>query len=476
MLALPARPLPESVLIISLVSITPNELQRFLSYFSVTPSERLIVINAPNDDCGKRPDRVSRVYRLSALACHQGWDFVIFIDSLTQSQLSGHVRPGRSKEPSIVLSSIHRSKKADDKTGALVAARRLDLQDLNVLTLMLYLPLLVSREQGYTLAQSYFNRGLILADPDRQIYDRCMPTERQMLAKDAAESEVVDRVQALPFELRDMISRYHKDGTLTKNMTSAPSRILQTLVVNIQVVIPMSRAQMTDIVQQLRNLTRKTCRGWEFVLHRWEHPVPATRQQIWHLFERWFVLNRLEIPFLFIEEFPLVPAAPLSMIRWDFYRCPMVSRVGVRTACDFWDSKFREFERKRDGTTATGKATGNLAEKYTELLIDYDGPFYHDPPAFIPGVDEGKHVPIFVITPEAKEITLVEMEAKMNPRYGAISPLFVPWDQVGEGTVHDMWRKTWATYSYRTEMSPQCALFLDRQSLQDGTLVLTQLM
>ena len=494
MLNVPSRQRADSVLIIPLVPISQTEHVTFTSYFPLTtasplggPNSSLVFTEVARDKSCKRPDRIEKVYELSTLAHHQGLNFLILIDSLTQSQLSGNVRPGRSPYPSIILVSIHSAQGTTIKTAPLVAARRLDLKDLWQLFQRLNLPLIISENRGYTLAQSYFNQGLILADPHRSIFDRSMPSQDEQSIKYQQQDQIIHRIGDLPTELAQMITTQHQRLSNPINLTDFPSYIRPPGgFMHIQMLIPASAHQLNKIYHTLKDALTNFTVNFGFSLHIWQGHAPASRQELYRLFERYFVLNRsgLQKNFMFIDHYPLAKRKPISVVQWDFYKAPLVRRVSFADAYSVWYTtanpcyrdEVSDDEEEEKGEEAESGI--HLSKKFTELLLDYDGPFFHDPPRFVPGVEDGKTTPVFQLTTKISEIHLREISSLLGDM-GLAAPKrarIIDWICGYEGSLRDMWRITWECYRYRTKESPRSAVFIDSMSITDKKVAITELM
>ena len=56
------------------------------------------------------------------------------------------------------------------------------------------------------------------------------------------------------------------------------------------------------------------------------------------------------------------------------------------------------------------------------------------------------------------------------------SYILVEWDQNDDETDHDMWRLLWGCYSYRGWATTDAALFIDRQSALDKTVIVATIL
>ena len=158
------------------------------------------------------------------------WDSVIYVDSLSCSQIEGKVRSGRTTSLSLVAACIRTLQVPDqgqhdqfpDQMPS-VYVKRTSLQELTtILHKKFDWNKDFNEENGYITDQTWYDKGLIVYDSHRPIFDRSITAKEQRVYGRGPADHAITRMGVLPPEIRNMVADAHQTEFDVNKMTAAP--------------------------------------------------------------------------------------------------------------------------------------------------------------------------------------------------------------------------------------------------------------
>ena len=459
------------------------------SHASITADTRTVPKATSWQHAKRDEDCVANVYQLAVEALHkEQWNNVLYFDSLSRSQLDGVVRPGRPAAVSLIITQISppqpSSSESDNVTprrSSLINAKRVYIPEINDVVDGKSICNIEFDEKikNRTDPQSWYDQGMMLFDPQRPLFNRSFPTaEDQARGRNQAD-DALHTMRSAPREIMDMIMQAHCVETNIDEMTTAPARPSEDPEeLQVHMLISMKSDDLTSLEGRLNDMLSHSENNSHCKLHAWRAIHPASRYDTWRLFERFCYYNRKQTysTFAFIGWAPTDGNVDVGIMQWNYNVPPLVRKTSLQEAMDLWKANMkRDFKPPPD--------SADLYDKNVELLLDYDAPFYWDPPPFISLKKETFDIPVFLLTKHLtqeefsavrEEIeTMGEVDSAFGEGKGCI---LVEWDREEDGTLDDMWRLTWQCHAYRGQGSTGSVVFIDRQSAVDLTVTVTDLL
>lgn len=172
---------------------------------------------------------------------------MIIVDALSEEQLSGNVRQGRSRGLSVVYVQVDGTKGEGiyAKTGwdMNVMAKRMDIGDArDAVRECKAIPFAVphSHDMHFGGPGAYYGGGILLYDPARPVYDKTIssPSDPDDIASATRQALALD--PPLPPEIVTKIIALAEEESDLKLMTSAPPVLtLNTKRLDIHLLVPL---------------------------------------------------------------------------------------------------------------------------------------------------------------------------------------------------------------------------------------------
>ena len=231
--------------------------------------------------------------------------------------------------------------------------------------------------------------------------------------------------------------------------------------------------------KRLRQSKKKDIKEMQCVVHPWKGHKPATRCDVWRLFQRYYEMNTEPSYSLFLfvgwQGWSNIDIK-IGLIQWYYDELPPARVLPIETAAKKWTQSV-------DGNARVSTHCTSYNDPNLELIVDPRGRFFYDPPNFVRLYDDDRMVaPVFFLTnhltQEQRRIIIEELE---NPGGHEITGTgkgygFVEWDQETDGEEENIWRLLWQVATYRGDGRTHCALFIDRESPNEKKVIIAETM
>lgn len=477
----------------------------------------------------KIPDSIASIFHISVHAHRFGWSRIILADSLSSKQILGTTREGQDKQLSVVVveispatSSVHEGNATEH--GSIVA-KRFSLKEIKDLTKAgnggKWINNLPKRVEKYPHisgvdTNSFYNTGIPLYNPQLPIFDHALRLPANFHGNTATEANTEDfedqkadqalkAMRGLPFELvHSILDAYSVETDLDK-MSSAPNMFekltAEQMEVHVLYYLPHSELVKLEesinkiILQNHQERRRRKIEGRgpgqsEVAdnqtccrLHPWRALHPASLLDAWNLFQRW--MTHMLHPDYPAFAFLLPQVAPdsehslqIGIIQRSCSFCPWWNLLPAAKAYDIWyNDTFSQNYLGDEGTFYSNPP--NL-----EFGLDYSSSFYWEPPRFI-SMAKGPAAPVFLLTKHLSQYelrqVLEEIEImtdddwcrgpKVDKHY-----VLVPWQRDTDGNLDDAWQLAWEVAHYAGDETAKTGIFIDKQSAEDKTVMISHLM
>ena len=239
--------------------------------------------------------------------------------------------------------------------------------------------------------------------------------------------------------------------------------------------MPMTSEQLANLQAGLDEELARANIGGRCKLHRLAFH-PASRRDTWRIFERLceFHYDRLYPMLFLIGNTQCKTGIEVGIVNRKCGRPAFARNVSVIEAMSLWKDTY-------NGRSSRSLSdSGSFSDRSTELLLDYDSPFFWNPPPFI-SLEDGP--PLFLLTKHLtqQELSAILLEIKTMHEDDVASEggkkyALVEWDHEEDGNVDDMWRLTWKCYTYLGNQSSCSAIFIDKESATDQKVIVTNLL
>ncbi|KAL8729985.1 MAG: hypothetical protein Q9181_004821 [Wetmoreana brouardii] len=173
---------------------------------------------------------IGQIYNIATNAYTLAWKRLIIVDALSREQLTGHVRPGRSTDVSVVYVQLDGTK--GDGIDSMPC-------EVNIIAKRMYIDRArqAIREQKRVLneiprdngsldgtLQEWFEAGMLLYDPLKPIYDKTLSSSLTTDEVGRAIEQVLSLRTCFPSEVAAMIKQYAREERDLEKLISAPSK------------------------------------------------------------------------------------------------------------------------------------------------------------------------------------------------------------------------------------------------------------
>ncbi|PYI08735.1 hypothetical protein BO78DRAFT_395340 [Aspergillus sclerotiicarbonarius CBS 121057] len=435
-----------------------------------------------------RPDSQENMYAVAILAYRAGWTGLVVADGLTQRQLHGALRVGEDPLASVAMVAI-RPRPATTSAGddVCVFAQRATVGGKSNAELLETLRTLQPRPQeGPWLRDLYRDVGMILHDPGRGPFtlDKAAQLGREEWLQSTR--HVLATQTPLPAELVESVVSHASSGS--EGPIAPPSWVHPDLwgEINIFLLFPTTPAELQIIQSTLDGVAKSWIDTQEgpvgrrtFKLISWEHHHAMSRRQLMNLWHGYDLQRRsggMETAICFLMK-PVDNAADIQIGIFHY------SREGQAIVTH---KPLHQILERPDATswpvlswlTMPGDFSLDREEtEVTELLHDFDQPFYANPPRWLPTKSDLNCVALFSLaqtTPNQADAIKAELRTRgqVERRVEEKFACFVPWDGEEHGTLDDIWKIVWELYTYyRGNRAFFPIFFADQQSAADNTVL-----
>ena len=406
---------------------------------------------------------------------------------MTREQLTGDVRPGRSRDVSVVYVQIDETKGhgLNGKSGEElhVTARRMHtLYAQKALTEQKSLSFNISRknQERRETPQEYYDAGILLYDPSKSVHDKSLPSDSPPDPTADTINQVFLLQPPLPPEVTLKIREFAQEELELEDMTAAPTKLpMDSKQRHVHSLVPMSVKEIKHLEDLYNEKLRASDSDVTCTIHPWTASRPANRRDLWRLCQRFFHANRHAYSLYSLFWFAGWPGwqkdTEIGMLQC-FYECPQPTRrVTIEQAVKAWQAFH--------GSPSYGSnPCGPYDDPAFELILDPHARFFHDPPPFLSLNSSTMAVPVFFltshITEEESDVIKLGFDKpeKIDERLGYPEIIFVEWHSNEDGSVEDMWRLLWQCSSYRADGKINTALFVDKQTASDNRVVVANVM
>ncbi|KAL8689524.1 MAG: hypothetical protein Q9218_004823 [Villophora microphyllina] len=440
-----------------------------------------------------RQGSIGQIYNIASNAFAMGRDRIILVDALTSDQLTGKVRPGRSKDVSIVYVQIDRATKHKARLSSVkdttVWAKR-----LNIDTVPWMLKERTSVSWGTTYdwcdrkyirtPQQYYDAGMLLYDANKPVYDKTFSPSNTSDDFAHAMAQILSLDPPLPAELTDKITAYAQGPADMGPMTAAAAakHTLDRKKIEIHLLVPLESGELENLQktynEELTRSPNRHIKDIQCVMHPRFASRLATRSDLWHLFQR--MCDKTTERRFNILVFAGWPGWQKS--QENHGEPPATRRLPITEVANVW----REiYTKARVGWDA--EACRDFKDPDFEFLLDPNAPFFHNPSQF-QSLEKGVvMVPVFCMTRQMppKDMSTIREKFCGLDQYadmyaGTVFPMdfyFVQWASEKDGTVEDMWHLLWHYMQHNGLDLPHrscAAIFIDQQTLSDGKVIVAQ--
>lgn len=408
------------------------------------------------------------------------------MDSLSREQLTGNARPGRDTEVSVVYVQIDRDTgdglygKSSEETH--VMAKRMHILDARK-ALVEQKPL--SSDLSSSIAdqnespEAYYDAGILLYDPSKSVYDKSYPSIDAPNPIANAIKQVFALQPPLPPEVILRISEFAQEECELKHMTAAPAKYPRApRKLHVYSLIRMSIKETKHLEDLYNKQLRDRSADETCTIHQWTASRPANRRDLWRLHQCFFDANRcMDYPvFLFIGWPGWQKDTEIGVLRHHYEFPQPTRRMTIREAIMQWQPTYGLRYAPYYGSD------GSYDDPAFELILDPHARFFYDPPPFVSLSSNTVAMPVFFLTRHItkKQTSTIkgrlckteEFEEGLN--YPEIA--FVEWHSNIDGSKEDMWRLLWECCSYQGWGGAGTAMFVDKQTVSDGKVIVATVM
>ncbi|KAL8704950.1 MAG: hypothetical protein Q9201_001896 [Fulgogasparrea decipioides] len=431
-----------------------------------------------------RQGSIGQIYNIATNAYALGWKRLIIVDALSREQLTGDVRPGRSTDVSVVYVQLDNTK-GDGKNSmpceeVNVIAKRMNIDSARQ-TIREQKPVSngIPRENGSLegTLQEWFEAGMLLYDPLKPIYDKTLSSSPITYEVDRAIDQVLSLRTPLPYEVAAMIKQYAREEVDLEKLTSAPAKFeTDPTRLEVHLLKPLKAAEVQSL-QEMYNRKLQDCpMDVRCVVYPWIASQPATRRDLWRLFE-------------FRNKDRFGPGAILIFAGWPgcqdlsvvgllrFHRLlPMPTRrTTIEAAAAVWETVY-------SSTYPHNDYSRDYSDPAFELLLDPCSKYFYDPPPFVSLVKDAITAPVFFLIRHLTSEETSAIKAELLKPNGEDEEFelkdlaFIEWKADVDGTEQDIWRLLWQCLCYRGDGCTGTAIFIDRQTVSDNKVIVAEIM
>ncbi len=419
------------------------------------------------------------------------WNQIIVVDALSREQLSGEVRPGRSPEVSVVLvqtsdllENYHHSLLGKENR---VLAKRMSVHEATrtirePVPENYGLPLDHIGNSKRIFPQHYYESGVLLYDPEKQLYDKSILSSLSEDTQLRPIDQVLELKPTLPAEIAIKIRDDARSDIELEELTAAPAKFNVTKErLDIHALVPLEEGELKGLQERLNRILKEgkseneATKKVDCVIHAWNGHKPATRYDTWRLWQRFHERHTgpYHSIFFFIGWSGWDPNShEIGMIQWNYHELSPTRRISIERAAETWVAYM-------GGSHGGSDVCRNYEDPEFELFSNPRARFYYDPPPFV-SLNEGDlfTAPVFYLTkhltPDEDDIIIEELMTEDEADSGLGKDkdyTYVEWDQNEDGGEADIWRLLWQVASYTGQSTAYCALFIDKDSPIDNKVI-----
>lgn len=423
---------------------------------------------------------MAELFATASRAKAKGWPQFAVADSLTYRQISGNVRLGENSEPSLIIVQLPSVQTDQDHPTNQnnVLAKRFALQ------LAIYM--LISQEHfsivpckepnvGRVEKEIFDSYGMSLLDPEKTLFEPNFASDGPRQRQLHAVYQVCARKPSLPLEVTDMILDLVDEETPLQELTDAPTLLQNNMdVLEVHALIPLP--DIDAATEALNTILRE--HEMTAVIYPWKGKVSATRREFSRLWDR--IIHENRRPHYFAACFVGSPTAvqdnELIVTHWNYRNATFVRKIAIENVVPSWQKHFNSSYMKQGIYDFPREALKNV-----EILFHPDQHFYDDTPPWDDSASPGAAT-VFLLTKKPDKTTLDAFKDRMNHDLGEYSSIedynghpynYVDWEREEDGDEWDMLRIAIECENDQGGRN-KCSypLFVDQQSLGDGTIIL----
>lgn len=475
--ALKLDPAPSLKLVYSL---SAGRSQRPLHYGGVTDKNMISL------SLGTR----ARLFAIASLARKKGWKHLAVADEISFQQLDAE-SPGFSfvyiqlSEPT--KSESYASKSRTESVE--IVAKRMGFNSVvRILAQNETFDMLPLKEQSdpwWCMGPFYDQYWSVLHNPENSLFQPDFSVDRLRSEFISTVLKAMSLKPSLPMELKLMILNSVKQEVSIDAMTDAP-RILKndTHTMEIHALFPGS--DLTPVKNRLDESIKMKDPQMSVNLYAWKGHLPATRGDVWRLWDR--IINCHQLPVYFAACFLDTASAEgcdsVILALWNHAGTATAYRVSLDYAVELWktihqnrNEALKAFLHEDENTFRKDKITD------IEMLHCPNNTFPDKKPPW--RKTGGSDTAVFFLTkiPDAQAIENLENEMCRDigsmewtrDEYPDGPYIFTPWESDKDGVCEDMLRiATEAYYDTGGRLGQRYLIFVDQHSFDDKKVIFSR--
>lgn len=438
------------------------------------------------------------VYAIAKEARRLGWSSLVIVDALSTRQLSKSTRYGECRQLTAMVVYLQFMENDWRPHNSSVFVRRLALakacREAGNPTAEKWTDM-ISRGSSDNYRASLFDimtRGIYLSDPNKSPFmDDDMQDETQRVIHKALD----ESGPALPSEIKMLIERGISEESPLTDLTDSPAdSSFERGHLRIQSLIHLTPEQLQRAQKEGEEAAKRAGFEGSVQVYQWKQHTPCSRRDIARLFVRYLGANRERGIYSMLISCP-EPSKQAS-IQFGWARDHQYQELLLATGSA--DDLVRrwiggdDYVKAHEARQELFNHDESLSESASvETLFDPANTFPPETALWkMPDHSEDRNgisaPPVFYLTKdlsksESKAILdalqeLDDSDADYNVeggREGQKHYSFVPWEKEDDGTVEDMFKLLWHMRNFRGGSGqPSECIFVDKQTAQDGTVIL----
>ncbi|KAI9686453.1 MAG: hypothetical protein M1820_010626 [Bogoriella megaspora] len=431
---------------------------------------------------------VTDIYTFARRAYKLAWKAMVVVDPLSVRQISGNARIGETKEPTAIVVNLRNAVEESSPTtyyirrlesrDALEEAYNAEPRDFSILATANQAN---GRFETNALAEQ-LKKGYYLRNPHASIFQ----DEDVAEITATAVEQVLSMKPSLPEEVKDRIQDFINVESPLEELSEAPATLeWGSQRLHVISLLRLTPQQLEEAKVLIKEAGVSSEWDGEVTIYNWKSILPATRRDVSRLYHRHLENNtrpRYAIC-VFLTEMPTSNKQNLTWATWYYSFPTLFQRGSVGECLKRWTLRHTKMTitevRKQVEEDYQQPEGGNV-----ERLLNPAGAFPPNMPRFMPARQVAEldiSPPVFYLT---KHLTEDENQVILDELY-ALADLdqdfrdkklycIVPWTDEEDGGPLEMWEllKTAINFQGGRNKSPRQAIFIDRQSPIDRTVLL----